>query len=428
MQVTIDGLKQQGLPGEHQRLKMALLTDQNGLLTTTLQRLARITRARGVESRAIDDVVQQTMLEAWSHLDRLTSPAGFQLWIDEICRNICRRYARSQQNDLHRNISLSWSYQDAESTSHEEDASSFLDIFDSSIPDPLDLLSHQELALLLDRALGLLAQETRQIIEMCYLLEMPQSEVAGRLGISVGALQTRLHRARRHLRQILSGPLYEEAVSFDLVTEPEDDGKWVETRLWCSYCGRCHLQGSFVETEPGGAVNLHVRCPNCAQHHGVDTVHSMGLISLGKLRSFRPAWKRTLQGWSELIMQGLHDGARVCPWCGNSASMQVADMEDAAEGDPSTGPHRLWVRWSCVRCGTVIGFAGDLPSVDQVVYWSDPQAREFIARHPRWLSTGETDLEYAGQPALRFQITDAGSAENLTILAHRQTLRVLAIY
>ena len=55
---------------------------------------------------------------------------------------------------------------------------------------------------------GLLPPETRRIVEMCHLLELPQSEVAERLGISVGALQARLHRARRQLLQVLHGPLY----------------------------------------------------------------------------------------------------------------------------------------------------------------------------------------------------------------------------
>lgn len=428
MQMIIDSLEQQGLPGEYQRLKAALLTDQNGMLTATLQRLARIARARGVDSSAIDDVVQQTLLEAWSHLDRLTSPAGFQLWIDEICRNICRRYARSQQTSLLRNIPLSRAYQDAESTSDEESISPFINIADPDTPDPLEIVSQQDLTFLLDHALDLLPQETRQVIELCYFQELPHSEIAGRLGISVGALQTRLHRARRHLRHILSGPLYEEAASFDLVAEPKDDGKWVETRLWCSYCGRCHLQSGFVETEPGGTVNLHVRCPNCEQHHGLHTVHSMGMVSLGRLRSFKPAWKRTMQGLAALVLQGLQQGNPLCPWCGNPTSIQVADAETTEIDTPPLGDHRFWIRWSCPCCGQLVCRPGDLPLIDQIVYWSHPQAREFMSRHPRWLSTPGTPLEYAGQTALRFQITDTGSAENLTILAHRQTLRVLAAY
>ncbi len=110
MQEIVVELEQQGLPGELQRLKLALLTDQNGMLTETRLRLARIAQARGVDTNAIDDVVQETLLEAWSHLGRLSSPAGFHAWIDEICRNVCRRYARSRQANLLRYVPFSGSY------------------------------------------------------------------------------------------------------------------------------------------------------------------------------------------------------------------------------------------------------------------------------------------------------------------------------
>jgi len=426
MQETVDGLELQGLPGEQQRLRLALLSDQNGMLTATRLRLARIAQARGVDSNAIDDVVQETLLEAWSHLGRLTSPAGFHVWIDEICRNICRRYARNRQANLSRHVPFSGSYQDDQSTPGEDNAFPLTNILDPSTPDPLEALSRQELELLLDRALGLLPEEARQVIEMCYLLELSHQEVAGRLGISAGTLYTRLHRARRHLRQLLNGPLRHEAAAIDLALEQEDNGGWFETRLWCSCCGRYRLQGSFFETEPGGSVNLHARCPGCAQRYGLDIVHSMGLVSLGRLHSFRPAWKRTLQGLTELVLLALQEGKRPCPWCGDLSSIEVADAEAEEEDTPHLGPYRFWVRWSCAHCGGLVCAPGDLPMVDQVVCWSHPRAREFMAQHPHWLSTPGMPLEYAGQPALSFQITDTGSAENLTILAHRHTLRVLS--
>lgn len=88
-----------GLPGEREWLRSALLTDQDGVLTITRRRLARIARARGMDPQAIDDVIQETLLEAWSHLDRLRSVAGFHPWVDEICRNICRRVNRKRQRD-----------------------------------------------------------------------------------------------------------------------------------------------------------------------------------------------------------------------------------------------------------------------------------------------------------------------------------------
>src|SRR5215472_10211703 len=143
MQEAVDKLELQGLPGEQQRLRLALLTDQNGMLTATRLRLAHIAQARGVDSNAIDDVVQETLLEAWSHLVRLTSPAGFHAWIDEICRNVCRRYARSRQANLLRHVPLARSFQDNESTPVEDDNSPLANILDPSAPDPLAALSQQ---------------------------------------------------------------------------------------------------------------------------------------------------------------------------------------------------------------------------------------------------------------------------------------------
>ncbi|HEU5228164.1 MAG TPA: sigma-70 family RNA polymerase sigma factor [Ktedonobacteraceae bacterium] len=428
MQETVHNLTQQGLPGERERLRLALLTDQQGILTTTLRRLSRIAQARGVDPCAIDDVVQQTLLEAWGHLDRLTSPAGFHLWIDEICRNVCRRAARSQQTQLLHTTLWPSTYQDEQFLSDEKEVSPLANIPDQDTPDPFEILSRQELMLLLDRALGLLPQETRQIVEMYHLQELSHSEVAERLGISVGALHTRLHRARRQLRQLLRGPLHDEAAVFGLAVEQKDDGRWLETSMWCSCCGRHRLQGSFMEGGPEGNVNLHIRCPGCAQRYGLDTVHSMGLVSLGQRRSFRPAWKRTLQGLSELILLGLRHQGQPCPWCGNATSIQVADAEETKDDAPAPGPYRFWIHWSCMHCGGLVCLPGDLPSVDQIVAWSDPQAYAFVTQHPHWLGAPTMPLEYAGQAALRFQITDTASAASLNIVAHRHNLRVLAVY
>ncbi len=93
--------------GELQRLKDALLNDTNGQLTATYLRLVRITQARGVAPGVIDDVVQETLLEAWRHMGRLYAPEGFQAWIDEICRNVCRRYTHRQAVELLRSVPVS---------------------------------------------------------------------------------------------------------------------------------------------------------------------------------------------------------------------------------------------------------------------------------------------------------------------------------
>ena len=62
-------------------------------------RLLRLARLRGVPDDLAEDVVQETLLEAWRCLDRLYDPTGADRWLDEICRNVCRRYARSHATE-----------------------------------------------------------------------------------------------------------------------------------------------------------------------------------------------------------------------------------------------------------------------------------------------------------------------------------------
>ncbi len=431
MQTIQASLTQQTWPGEWQRLRSALLTDQGGILTETRQRLTLLARARGIEPHAIDDVVQETLLEAWSHLERLHTPAGFHLWIDEICRNICRRVTHRREVDLLRRVPFS-------SPAPDEDE---IDIL-AQLPapdafDPLEELSRQDLLLLLDRALGALPQAACQLVELCYLRELPHAEVAERLGITSGTLDTRLHRARRQLRQIFSGPLREEAQGFGLALDETPGEGWQETRLWCPLCMRQRLQGCFPHPEAEEGPNLHLRCPDCSRRYGQDTVHSMGLVSLAGLHAFRPAWKRVMQGLTDYVLQTLARGQYPCWFCGQPASIEVmSNASDEAQpagrsADASSseqrGPCPFWIHLHCSSCGRGAEIQSNFPSVDQLVYWSHPLTRQFLLHHPRWSSTPGNVVEYAGEPAIPLQLADLESNDSLTILVRRQTLQPLLV-
>src|SRR5262249_57885553 len=78
---------------------------------------------------------------------------------------------------------------------------------DAQTLDPVEELDRQDLSQLLDSALGRLTTPQREVLELRYLQELPEDEAALRMGVSVGALEARLHRARRHLRGVLSGPM-----------------------------------------------------------------------------------------------------------------------------------------------------------------------------------------------------------------------------
>ncbi|GHO46145.1 hypothetical protein KSX_43080 [Ktedonospora formicarum] len=71
--------------------------------------------------------------------------------------------------------------------------------------------------------------------------------------------------------------------------------------------------------------------------------------------------------------------------------------------------------------------SGCIPAVDQIVYWSHPRTRQFLQDYPRAKSLPGQLIERNGEPAIAFQILHQESSAQLTIVAHRQTLRVLAI-
>lgn len=417
----------QNASDRRQQLMAALLSNQDDLLTITRQRLIRLARLRGVAPDAVEDVVQETLLQAWQHLDRLHTPEGFPLWIDEICRNICRRTAHRQQTEQLR-FAPCWS-SDAltgEKTGEIENAiSTISDTADPHALDDFDALSCQDLHVLLDRALGMLPDGARAAVESCDLLELPHREAAAHLGLSVSALETRLHRAHRSLRHLLSGPLRTEAESFGLMLEPAPVAGWLETRLWCSLCGRRRLHGIFLPSEPEGSQNLHLRCPDCVQHYGLDTIHSMGLVQLDGLRAFRPAWKRTMQELTAQLTSALARGWYPCSHCGSQALIQVIDNNEAII--PSSHPYQFSIRWQCHHCGERVYSAGEFPSVSDIVYWSHPQTRQFVLQHPQLLRMPERRVEYAGQPAICVQMSDTTSTTGMTVLAHRQTLTILSI-
>jgi RNA polymerase sigma factor (sigma-70 family) len=415
---------QRSLPGEREWLRSALVTDQDGILTATRARLVRLAHARGMDPQVIDDVVQETLLEAWSHLDRLRSLTGFAPWIDEICRNVCRRTNRKQQHALlyHLPTAVLFAVEEGEGSVQEED---LVEVRAPESFDPVEELSRQDLTRLLDRALGALSPASRQVIELCDLVELPRAEVAVRLHLSSGALDTRLHRARHHLRQVLSGPLRGEAEGYGVVLDDAPEEGWQATRLWCPTCARRRLEGCFVHPDDLGGPNLHLRCPDCSRRLGRDTAHSMGLVSLTGLRSFRPAWKRTMQGLAERVTEALSHEKQPCLNCGKPALFTVES--GSTETSLPAGAHSFWIRSVCAHCGECISPDDPFPSADQLIYWAHPRTRQFLLLHPRWMSSPGQEIEHEGTQAISFHLSDLEGADGVTVVVDRARLRILTL-
>ncbi len=367
-------------------------------------RLLRLAHLSGIRPDEAEDVVQETYLEAWRHLEKL-QPERVSAWLDGICRNICKRH-------LHAKSSAPHASELRESLDEES-----LDLSDALAIDPVEELERQDMQVLLDRALSHLEESTRELIELCYLDELPQREVAERLDMSLGALELKLHRARQKLHQILHGELREDAQAFGLFLSEEESIGWQETRQWCFLCGKRRLRG-IVEHQPGGAT-MRLRCPECSPRYQIDVTNTGNFPGLlGPIRSFRPALKRVMQAGAEFYHACLHQ--QRCPACQSTVQIQIIDRSTLVS--PSSLydalPLGIYARVDCPSCGT--SFCEAYIPVLLHATIRDFLLRPHIHYEPATLTT------YEGSDAIHFRLRDLSSTETLTILAHPQTLHLLA--
>lgn len=390
----------------------ALLDNIDTLLETARPRLVRLARLQGVAPDAADDIAQETLLAAWRSLHHLRAPERFDAWLDGICRNMCRRWAGAQGavTEQIRPIAVAW-----HDDEHGEEAPS-LDLPDPQALDPAEELDRQDLEVLLERAMSHLPASAREALELCYLAELPQREAALRLGVTIGALELRLHRARKQLRDLLSGALRPDAEAFGLLPDDEPSTGWRASREWCNHCGRQRLRGIF-EPMPDGRINFRMRCPACSPGY-VDMHDTSGVVDLSGLHSFRPALKRMEQVHRPHFL-GAWEGRRtLCMFCQKPVQVQLLP---AQELEPGHLPDRFYIRLLCPE-----GHASHA-AVAYILALQQPQIRDFWIRHPRWVGEPNRLMEYAGQPALCLPMTDIASASRLTVFAHYPTLRILAM-
>ena len=123
------------------------------------------------------DAVQDALFRAWRDLPGLRDPDRFDAWLHRLTVNACLDLARRRRR---RPIEVG-----------------VLEIEQRSGGDPTDALGDRELV---NAVLRRLDEHGRSIIVLHYYLGMPLTEVAATLGIPVGTVKSRLHRALGEMR------------------------------------------------------------------------------------------------------------------------------------------------------------------------------------------------------------------------------------
>jgi RNA polymerase sigma-70 factor (ECF subfamily) len=144
-----------------------------------------------------EDVAQDTVLKAFTHLDQLQEAGKFKSWILRIAINEARLRRRAGHAHLYEAL-------ESGNTEGGEDQSSMPRDFADWREIPSDLLERREIRESIARGLEQLPEIYREVFVLRDVEELSVTEVATTLGIRETTVKVRLHRARLRLRELLA--------------------------------------------------------------------------------------------------------------------------------------------------------------------------------------------------------------------------------
>lgn len=158
------------------------------------------------------DAVQEILVKLMAALRKFQGRSRFGTWLYRLAANTCLDIRRKRGRTAAESLEATLEFSPATS----------LAILDDEPEDNPDVYIEQQYRENAVRAaLEKLPESQRRLLELRDLEDLSNSQVADLLGIEVGALKARLHRARQALRRVLDAgvkvPGYASATSADLV-------------------------------------------------------------------------------------------------------------------------------------------------------------------------------------------------------------------
>ena len=157
-------------------------------------KIYRLARNITQSNEDAEDVLQETFLKAYSHLDGFQRNSKFYTWIVRIAVNESLMKLRKRKSD--RTVPL-----DEPLDTGEEAVAREIAVWDDN---PEQRYSREEMQEILDEAVESLKPDFRTVFLLRDIEELSTEETANTLGISIPAVKSRLLRARLALREKLT--------------------------------------------------------------------------------------------------------------------------------------------------------------------------------------------------------------------------------
>lgn len=150
------------------------------LARLSIDRLYAIARLILHDAERTDDAVQEALVGAWRDIAALRDPDNFDVWLRRLLIHACYREARRERARSRVELHVT--------------------SIDPSAPDAIGPVADRDQ---LERVFLRLPSDQRALIVLHYYVGLPVSDTADALGIPVGTVKSRLHRATRSMRAVL---------------------------------------------------------------------------------------------------------------------------------------------------------------------------------------------------------------------------------
>ncbi len=155
-------------------------------------RLLRQATGLSRDVAAAEDLVQETLIEAWRSLPRFQGGCRFFTWL---CRILIHRHLNSLRRRWPAPFSLLFG-------GDRDETEGFLNGMQDDAPHPGSGLEQAERAARVLRSLAALPAKQREVVYLRFYAEDSLEGIAAALGCSVGTVKSRLHHGLERLRRM----------------------------------------------------------------------------------------------------------------------------------------------------------------------------------------------------------------------------------
>lgn len=182
-------------PSDHQLLSEAKSGDQHAFAELCLRyramlmnRIYRIVR----HTEDTEDVLQETLLKAYQHLQSFRGTCSFPTWLVAIGTNVSLMLLRRRKTVRKNTCDVV-----------AEDGETLVMEWRDIAPDPEQRYMMYQTSQKVNQAVRRLSPQLRNLLEMYYKSELRLKDAAKSVGVSEGAAKSRILRARHMLRRSL---------------------------------------------------------------------------------------------------------------------------------------------------------------------------------------------------------------------------------